>query len=152
MQVEAAERRRIESENRGIKDPEKVKRMQQRAAKLEADESEAAKYGAMGNPALKVCTNLKTDAVINFLKQKFYFTVASRLKWHHRHRLLILFYMHIEPIICSLHSVILIIIQPNNRQLFSILFIKFQFFRYENHFLYGIFEAIKQWNSQCYQN
>lgn len=59
MQMEAAERRRIESENRGIKDPDKVKRMQQRAAKLEADELEAAKHGAIGNPALKVYENPK---------------------------------------------------------------------------------------------
>lgn len=53
MQMEAAERRRQESENRGIKDPEKVRRMQERAAKLEKDEIEAAKMG-MGNPALRV--------------------------------------------------------------------------------------------------
>lgn len=53
MQVEAAERRRMEMENRGIKDPEKVRRQQQRAAKMESDEIEAAKKG-FGNPALKV--------------------------------------------------------------------------------------------------
>lgn len=53
MQVEAAEKRRLESENRGIKDPEKVRRMQERAAKMEAEELEAAKRG-IGNPALKV--------------------------------------------------------------------------------------------------
>lgn len=53
MQVEAAERRRIENENRGIKDPEKVRRQQQRAAKMELDELEIAKKG-MANPALRV--------------------------------------------------------------------------------------------------
>lgn len=53
MQVEAAEKRRQEQEHRGIKDPEKVRRMQERAAKLEQEEMEAAKRG-MGNPALKV--------------------------------------------------------------------------------------------------
>lgn len=53
MQVEAAERRRQESENRGIKDPEKVRRMQERAAKMELEELEAAKKG-MANPALRV--------------------------------------------------------------------------------------------------
>lgn len=53
MQVEAAEKRRLENENRGIKDPEKVRRMQERAAKIEAEELEAAKRG-IGNPALKV--------------------------------------------------------------------------------------------------
>lgn len=53
MQVEAAERRRQESENRGIKDPDKVRRMQERAAKLEKDELEAAKLGT-ANPTLRV--------------------------------------------------------------------------------------------------
>lgn len=52
MQMEAAERRRVESENRGIKDPEKVRRMQERAAKLEKEELEAAKNG--GRATLKV--------------------------------------------------------------------------------------------------
>lgn len=53
IQEEAAERRRQENENRGIKDPEKVRRQQQRAAQIEKDELEAAKLGA-GNPSLKV--------------------------------------------------------------------------------------------------
>lgn len=53
MQMEAAERRRQESENRGIKDPEKVRRMQERAAKLEQDELEAAKRG-IGESTLRV--------------------------------------------------------------------------------------------------
>lgn len=53
MQMEAAERRRQESENRGIKDPDKVRRMQERAAKLEKDELEAAKLGT-ANPTLRV--------------------------------------------------------------------------------------------------
>lgn len=51
MQVEAAEKRRQEAENRGIKDPEKVRRMQEKAAKFEKDELEAAK---LGNPSLRV--------------------------------------------------------------------------------------------------
>lgn len=53
MQEEAAERRRQETENRGIKDPEKVRRQQQRAADMERAELEAAKRGD-GSPALKV--------------------------------------------------------------------------------------------------
>lgn len=57
MQVEAAERRRMEIENRGIKDPEKVKRQQQRAAKMEQDEIEAAKKG-LGGPGLRVCADI----------------------------------------------------------------------------------------------
>lgn len=53
LQEEAAERRRQETEQRGIKDPEKVRRQQQRAAEMEREELEAAKRGN-GNPALKV--------------------------------------------------------------------------------------------------
>lgn len=53
MQEEAAERRRQESENRGIKDPEKVRRQQQRAADMERAEEDAAKQGP-GNPSLRV--------------------------------------------------------------------------------------------------
>lgn len=53
MQEEAAERRRQENENRGIKNPEKVRYQQQRAAQMEKDELEATKRGA-GNPSLKV--------------------------------------------------------------------------------------------------
>lgn len=60
MQEEAAERRRQESENRGIKDPEKVRRQQQRAAQMEKDELEAAKHGA-GNPSLKVALLVRCD-------------------------------------------------------------------------------------------
>lgn len=57
MQMEAAERRRQESENRGIKNPDKVRRMQERAAQLEKDELEAAKLGT-ANPTLKVMNRL----------------------------------------------------------------------------------------------
>lgn len=57
MQEEAAERRRQESENRGIKDPEKVRRQQERAAQLERDELEAAKQGT-GQANLRV-SNIK---------------------------------------------------------------------------------------------
>lgn len=53
MQVEAAEKRRLENEKRGVKDPDKVRRMQERAAKLEQEELEAAKR-SIGNPSLKV--------------------------------------------------------------------------------------------------
>lgn len=53
MQVEAAERRRNENESRGIKDVDKVRRQQQRAAQLEKDELEAAKHGT-AEPALRV--------------------------------------------------------------------------------------------------
>lgn len=52
IQEEAAERRRQETENRGIKDPEKVRRQQEKAAELERRELEAAKQG--GTPTLKV--------------------------------------------------------------------------------------------------
>ncbi|XP_031626259.1 uncharacterized protein LOC116342687 [Contarinia nasturtii] len=50
MQMEAAERRRQESENRGIKNPEKVRQMQERTARIEKQEIEAAK---MGEPTLR---------------------------------------------------------------------------------------------------
>lgn len=53
MQMEAAERRRQESKNRGIKNPDKVRRMQERTAQLEKDELEAAKQGT-ANPTLRV--------------------------------------------------------------------------------------------------
>lgn len=82
MQVEAAERRRQESENRGIKDPEKVRRMQERAAKLEKDELEAAKLG-IGNPSLKVNNSVsKIQSESNIPKKSLCFIsslVASRL-------------------------------------------------------------------------
>lgn len=51
MQVEAAERRRQENEARGIKNPEKVSRLQQRAEQIEKVELEAAKRG---EPVLRV--------------------------------------------------------------------------------------------------
>lgn len=63
MQMEAAERRQRESENRGIKDPEKVRRMQERAAKMEKDEIEAAKHG-IGEPTLKVTFKKNITAYI----------------------------------------------------------------------------------------
>ncbi|XP_063695831.1 small VCP/p97-interacting protein [Culicoides brevitarsis] len=50
--LEAAERRRQETENRGIKDPEKVKRMEERSRRLEQMEIEAAKKG-MGQAELR---------------------------------------------------------------------------------------------------
>lgn len=42
QQLEAAEKRREEQENRGIKDPERVRRMQQKAENLEKLERHAA--------------------------------------------------------------------------------------------------------------
>lgn len=51
--LEAAEKRRIENESRGIKDLDKVKRQQQRDAERERIEGEMAKQGS-GNPNLKV--------------------------------------------------------------------------------------------------
>ncbi|XP_023953990.1 small VCP/p97-interacting protein [Bicyclus anynana] len=45
QQVEAAERRRAEEANRGIKDPERVKRMQQRSEEMEQREREMQKGG-----------------------------------------------------------------------------------------------------------
>lgn len=52
--LEAAEKRRLENESRGIKDLDKVKRQQQRDAERDRIESEMAKHGS-GNPNLKVC-------------------------------------------------------------------------------------------------
>ncbi|XP_047988062.1 small VCP/p97-interacting protein isoform X1 [Leguminivora glycinivorella] len=43
--VEAAEKRRSEEASRGVKDPEKVKRMQQRSEEMERREAELAKQG-----------------------------------------------------------------------------------------------------------
>ncbi|KAJ0172043.1 hypothetical protein K1T71_012016 [Dendrolimus kikuchii] len=54
QQVEAAERRRAEQEARGVKDPEKVKRMQQRNQDMERREQELAHDGG---PALKWTAN-----------------------------------------------------------------------------------------------
>uniref|UniRef100_A0A2M4ATH5 Uncharacterized protein n=1 Tax=Anopheles triannulatus TaxID=58253 RepID=A0A2M4ATH5_9DIPT len=51
QQREAAERRRIEQESRGIKDLDKVRRQQQRAQDLERREQEAARMG--NQPTLK---------------------------------------------------------------------------------------------------
>ncbi|CAK1594177.1 unnamed protein product [Parnassius mnemosyne] len=45
QQVEAAEKRRAEEAARGVKDPEKVKRMQQRAEEMERREQELQKDG-----------------------------------------------------------------------------------------------------------
>lgn len=64
MQMEAAERRQKESENRGVKDPEKVRRMQERAAKMEKDELEAAKQG-IGEPTLRVTLRENYDKCSN---------------------------------------------------------------------------------------
>ncbi|XP_034836164.1 uncharacterized protein LOC123877047 [Maniola jurtina] len=50
QQVEAAERRRTEEAGRGVKDPEKVKRMQQRSEEMEKRERELQKDGG---PTLK---------------------------------------------------------------------------------------------------
>uniref|UniRef100_A0A182JS07 Uncharacterized protein n=1 Tax=Anopheles christyi TaxID=43041 RepID=A0A182JS07_9DIPT len=51
QQREAAERRRIEQESRGIKDMDKVRRQQQRAMEQERREQEANRMG--GQPTLK---------------------------------------------------------------------------------------------------
>ena len=61
MQEEAAERRRQENENRGIKDPERVRRQQEKAAQMEKDEIEAAKLG--GAPVLKVRSGCSWESV-----------------------------------------------------------------------------------------
>ncbi|XP_045538198.1 small VCP/p97-interacting protein isoform X2 [Papilio machaon] len=45
QQVEAAEKRRAEEAARGVKDPERVKRMQQRAEEMERREQELQKEG-----------------------------------------------------------------------------------------------------------
>ncbi|CAH2240181.1 small VCP/p97-interacting protein [Pararge aegeria] len=45
QQVEAAERRRAEEASRGVKDPEKVRRMQQRSEEMEQRERELQKGG-----------------------------------------------------------------------------------------------------------
>lgn len=80
MQMEAAERRRIESEKYGIKDPDKVKRMQQRAAILEANELEATKQGAFANPTLKVCANSKIVLKQFFFKAIILFCSGKPIK------------------------------------------------------------------------
>lgn len=43
--MEAAEKRRIEEAARGVKDPEKVKKMQQRAEEMERREQELQRDG-----------------------------------------------------------------------------------------------------------
>lgn len=50
--MEAAERRRVENETRGIKDPERVKRQQMRSEEVQRREEEAARMG--GQPTLRV--------------------------------------------------------------------------------------------------
>ncbi|XP_072933119.1 uncharacterized protein Svip isoform X1 [Epargyreus clarus] len=45
QQVEAAEKRRAEEAARGVKDPERVKRMQQRADEMERREQELNREG-----------------------------------------------------------------------------------------------------------
>ncbi|KAG6451329.1 uncharacterized protein LOC115444323 isoform X1 [Manduca sexta] len=45
QQIEAAERRRAEEAARGVKDPERVKRMQQKSLDMEKREQELAKEG-----------------------------------------------------------------------------------------------------------
>ncbi|XP_037906837.1 uncharacterized protein LOC119648986 [Hermetia illucens] len=52
LQQEAAERRRLENENRGIKDPDKVRRQQLRAEEVERREEEAWRSGG-GQPNLR---------------------------------------------------------------------------------------------------
>ncbi|XP_061394680.1 small VCP/p97-interacting protein-like [Musca vetustissima] len=52
QQLEAAERRRMENETRGIKDPERVKRQQMRSEEMQRREEEAARTGG-GQPALR---------------------------------------------------------------------------------------------------
>ncbi|XP_062534110.1 uncharacterized protein LOC134203249, partial [Armigeres subalbatus] len=52
QQLEAAERRRVENESRGIKDVDKVRRMQQKAEETARREDEAARMGG-GQPALR---------------------------------------------------------------------------------------------------
>jgi len=51
--AEAAERRQQEQQNKGIKNPENVKRMQQKAAETERLEREQAMAGGNNQPALK---------------------------------------------------------------------------------------------------
>lgn len=81
MQEEAAERRRQENENRGIKDPEKVRRQQERAAKMERDELEAAKQHGANGPTLRVNWLFRLISFQNNNSKKILksFSVASRL-------------------------------------------------------------------------
>lgn len=51
QQVEAAEKRRMEAESRGVKDPEKIKRQQKRVEDLEKREQVVTKDGG---PSLRV--------------------------------------------------------------------------------------------------
>lgn len=52
--MQAAERRRLEDEARGIKNIDKVKRMQQRSEEIEKREKELQREGG-GGATLKVC-------------------------------------------------------------------------------------------------
>lgn len=53
--AEAAEKRRIENESRGIKDIDKVRRQQQKAAELEKRQNEIDRQGG-GGDLLRVST------------------------------------------------------------------------------------------------
>ncbi|XP_075227594.1 small VCP interacting protein [Lycorma delicatula] len=46
QQAQAAERRFREQESRGVKDPERIKRMQQKSEEIEKRQEEALKYGS----------------------------------------------------------------------------------------------------------
>lgn len=67
--LEAAERRRQEQENKGIKDIDKVRRAQQRKDDAERREEEAAKAGG-GQGGLKVCV-IYTESLKKIIFQYF---------------------------------------------------------------------------------
>lgn len=70
LQQEAAERRRLENENRGIKDPDKVRRQQLRAEEVERREEEAWRSGG-GQPNLRVRKWFSRRTLINSCLSRF---------------------------------------------------------------------------------
>ena len=79
LQEQAAEKRRLENENRGIKDPDKVRRNQLKAEELERRENEAARMGG-GQPTLKVSLTTNNKFSICKLFNAILFLVACQLK------------------------------------------------------------------------
>ncbi|XP_039288356.1 small VCP/p97-interacting protein isoform X2 [Nilaparvata lugens] len=58
--AEAADKRQQEQENRGIKDPEKVKRMKQRSEEMERRQEEAARHGGSGSELKDIKNNIES--------------------------------------------------------------------------------------------
>lgn len=67
LQLEAAEKRAQTNATRGIQDPDKVRRMQERSQRLEQLEEEAARKGIGGEPVLKVRSQFHSHQPIDRL-------------------------------------------------------------------------------------